>query len=59
MDVYEAIGKRILYVEEIKILLEIETRYNAYSDFKRNVILLAQKELKSKTDMGLELMNWA
>lgn len=48
---YESIGKRILYVEEIKILLEIETRYNAYSDFKRNVILLAQKELKSKTDI--------
>jgi len=38
-------------VEEIKILLEIETRYNAYADFKRNVILLAQKELKSKTDI--------
>ncbi len=48
---YESIGKRVLYVEEIKILLEIETRYNAYADFKRNVILIAQKELKSKTDI--------
>lgn len=48
---YESIGKRVLYVEEIKILLEIEERYSAYADFKRNVILLAQKELKSKTDI--------
>lgn len=48
---YESIGKRVLYVEEIKILLEIEARYNAYADFKRNVILIAQKELKSKTDI--------
>lgn len=48
---YETIGKRVLYVEEIKILLEIEARYSAYADFKRNVILIAQKELKSKTDI--------
>ncbi|WP_196888949.1 replication initiation protein [Aureivirga sp. CE67] len=51
---YEKIGSRTLTVEEIKIVLEIEDKYKAYADFKRNVILISQKELANKTDIKFE-----
>jgi plasmid replication initiation protein len=49
---YEKIGKRRFSLEELKRTLRIEpNEYTRYNDFKRFVILQAQKELKEKTDI--------
>lgn len=53
---YEALGKRIMSVEEFRQILKIdEGKYKKYSDLKRFVILPAQRELKQKTDIYFEL----
>ncbi|GAA0748777.1 replication initiation protein [Clostridium oceanicum] len=41
-------------VEELRKLLKAEKIYTLYADFKRKVILQAQKELKQKTDISFE-----
>lgn len=52
---YEAIGERYLSLEEMRQMMEIKnTEYSLYADFKRKVILQAQKELKEKTDIFFE-----
>lgn len=54
---YEAIGKRILTIEELKQMLGLvnvqgtEEKYNLYGHFKSRVLLPAQKEIKEKTDI--------
>jgi len=49
---YETIGTRKFEVNELKEILGIgKTEYKLYGDFKRRVILPAQKELKNKTDI--------
>lgn len=49
---YQNIGDRTISVEKLRDILGIEaTEYPLYSDFKRNVILQAQKELNVKTDL--------
>jgi len=49
---YEKIGKRRLELEELRQILKIEPdEYKKYNDFKRFVILPAQRELKEKTDI--------
>ena len=49
---YQDIGKRRFSVEELRSILKIEPdEYTRYNDFKRFVILQAQKELKEKTDI--------
>lgn len=52
---YEAVGERFLGVDEMRLLMEIkETEYKNYNDFKKKVILKAQKELLEKTDICFE-----
>jgi plasmid replication initiation protein len=51
---YQKIGKREFKIEELKTLLEIEDKYKLYNDFRRRVILSAQKELKQYTDICFE-----
>lgn len=49
---YEAIGERYLAVAEMRQMMEIkDTEYKNYNDFKKKVILKAQKELLEKTDI--------
>jgi len=49
---YETIGERYLGVDEMRQMMEIEeTEYKNYNDFKKKVILKAQKELLEKTDL--------
>ena len=52
---YQFRGERILSIQEIRTILKIEgTKYSKINDFKRFVILVAQKELKEKTDIFFE-----
>ena len=52
---YEKIGKRKIDYKELKAMLGIDPeRYPRFQDFKRYVILQAQKELSKHTDIGFE-----
>ena len=49
---YQFRGERVLSIQEIRLILKIEgTKYSKINDFKRFVVLVAQKELKEKTDI--------
>lgn len=47
----QKIGYREFTVDELRHILQIDEQYKNYKDFRRNVILVAQKELKEKTDI--------
>jgi plasmid replication initiation protein len=53
---YEDFKKeRFFSVDELRELFQVEEgTYSLYTDFRRNVILVAQKELKDKTDICFE-----
>ena len=52
---YEGIKSRILTIEELRQIFKIEpSEYIRYNDFKRKVILQAQKELALKTDINFD-----
>jgi len=52
---YEKIGNRKFKIKELKDILGIgKKEYKLYGDFKRRVILPAQKELREKTDIYFE-----
>lgn len=52
---YEYIGKRKTTIIELRHFLNIEeNKYKSYKDFKRKTILVAQEELKEKTDIYFE-----
>lgn len=52
---YQYRGERVLPIQEIRLVLKIEgTKYSKINDLKRFVILVAQKELKEKTDIYFE-----
>ena len=52
---YENIGSRTFDVEQLKEVLGLEShQYTLYGDFKKRVILPAQRELGSKTDIAFE-----
>lgn len=52
---YERIGERTLKLDDLKTMFCIEpNEYKLYADFKRKVILQAQKEINSKTDIYFE-----
>lgn len=48
---YENIGKREIGVQELKEMLGIEDKYSLYANFKRKVILQAQKDLEQNCDI--------
>ncbi|MFZ4773736.1 MAG: replication initiation protein [Terrimicrobiaceae bacterium] len=50
---YKKIGQRLFLVSDLRSILGIEDgQYKLYADFKRKVILIAQKELAKKTDIS-------
>lgn len=52
---YEGIKTRTFTIEEIRRIFQIgSNEYARYNDFKRKVILKAQKELSLKTDISFE-----
>ena len=49
---YESVGSRRVSIQYLKDFLSIESsKFKKYNDFKRFVILVAQKELEEKTDI--------
>lgn len=48
---YEKIGQRSFRVTELKEILAIENQYKLYGHFKKRIILKAQEDLKSHTDI--------
>lgn len=48
---YETISYRVFEIKELKSILGIEKKYKLYADLKKYVILQAQKELKTHTDI--------
>ena len=48
---YEKIGNRTFAVEELQNILKVPNSLKRYDNFKRKVILIAQKELQEKTDI--------
>lgn len=52
---YEKIGERTFSIDELRVLFQIEeNEYARYNDFKRKVIIQAQKEINKKTDLIFE-----
>jgi len=52
---YENLGKRCLSIEVLRTMFCIEPgEYSRYNDFKRKVILQAQKEINANTDISFE-----
>jgi len=52
---YEKIGRREIELDQLKEILSIpKTAYKLYADFKRKIILLAQKEINGNTDIKFE-----
>ena len=50
---YEKIGQRLFMVSELRSILGIDqNQYKQYTDFKKRVIVPAQKELAEKTDIS-------
>ncbi|AFK94369.1 MULTISPECIES: replication initiation protein [Thermoanaerobacterium] len=53
---YEKIGERTLTIKELKDMFQIGVNeYKLYGDFKRKVLLPAQKEINKKTDLSFEI----
>ena len=51
---YESIGKRTILISDLRKMFQLENKYlgrNGISDFRKNVINSAQKELKEKSDL--------
>lgn len=52
---YEKLGERIIELRKLRALLGIaDDQYKLYADFKKRVIMPAQKELKAKTNIAFE-----
>jgi len=51
---YTKIGKRYFEITELKEKLGIDNKYPNYADVKKIIILPAQKELESKTDIAFD-----
>lgn len=49
---YELIGKRSFAVDDLKEILCVSDKYKLYSDFKKRVILKAEKDLKKFCDIA-------
>ncbi|MEM6342956.1 MAG: replication initiation protein [Bacteroidota bacterium] len=51
---YESIGERTFQLAELKEILGVANRYTRYNDFKRYVLLQAEKELRLYCDIHFE-----
>jgi len=51
---YENIGERILDIEEIKECCGVKDKLRKYADFEKYLLLIAQREIKEKSDIHIE-----
>ena len=53
---YQSIGLRIFKIEDLRLLLGIEIgEYKLYGDFKRKILLKAQKEINHDSELFIDL----
>jgi len=50
---YERLRERVIQVEILKEILEIEEKYKKYNDFKKKVLDIAKREINEKTDINI------
>ena len=50
---YERLRERVIQVEILKEILEIEEKYKKYNDFKKYVLEIAEREINEKTDITI------
>ena len=48
---YEGIGKRVFDIEELKQILGVDDKYTKYANFKKRILLKAQRDLAEHTDI--------
>jgi plasmid replication initiation protein len=51
---YEKIKVRTMEIKELRDLFLLENKYKKYIDFKRNVLLISQKEINLHTDISFD-----
>lgn len=51
---YESIGQRFFNINDLRYILCFQEQYPLYADFKRKVVMVAQRELMQKTDIYFE-----
>ena len=51
---YETLKERIILVEKLKEILDIEEKYKKYNDFKKYVLEIAKREINEKTDINID-----
>ena len=50
---YQKIKERIIEIEDLKEILDIEEKYKKYNDFKKKVLEIAEREINEKTDINI------
>lgn len=50
---YQKIKERIIEIEDLKEILDIEEKYKKYNDFKKYVLEIAKREINEKTDINI------
>lgn len=56
---YQAFGRRKISVAELRKKVELEEgKLKLYADFKRNVLLKAQKEINAKSDIEIQIIEF-
>ncbi len=50
---YQKIKERIIKIEDLKEILDIEEKYKKYNDFKKKVLEIAEREINEKTDINI------
>jgi plasmid replication initiation protein len=48
---YEKIGNRVIYISDLREMLELGTEYPRYRDFRRYILERAQEEINERTDI--------
>lgn len=51
---YEKIGERILSIDEIKQYCGVQNKFTKYSGFKKDLLLIAQREINKKSDIRFD-----
>ena len=54
---YESIGERTLYVEEIKVMMELSSEYPNFGNFYQRIISPAVSEINASTDLHVIEVN--
>lgn len=51
---YDKIGKRDMYLDELKEYFQVKNEYEKYANFKQKILKVAQKEINNLADISFE-----